>query len=136
MFGTGLIDKQYRAVYFVPDAQFVVEDRFQNKLFVQTCCRSESNFSDELVNDVNNLTVCLYNITKDEVRARTRTSVIDGKNGVNILASREAIRGYMMNDYRTKFERPCFSGVVSPLRFTREGWFGAMLYSEPSGSIE
>ena len=122
-------------MYFVPDAQFVVEDRFQKKIFVQTCCREESKFSDELVNDINSLAVTLFNITEDAVKSSTRTSV-PLENKVRILASRDAITGYMLNDYRTKFERPCFSGVVSPMVFTREGNYGAVLYSDPLGSIE
>ena len=135
MFGTGLMDKIYRAVYFVPDAQFVVEDRVSNKVFVQTCCREESKFSDELIEDINSLAVSLYNITEDTVKLNTRTSVpLDNK--VRILASKEAITSYMMNDYRTKFDRPCFSGVVSPMTFTREGNYGAFLYSDNLGSID
>ena len=132
MFGTGLYDKIYRAVYFVPDAQFVVEDKIQKKFFVQTCCREESTFSDELMSDINSLAVTLFNITEDAVKSSTRTSVpLESK--VRILASRDAIISYMTNDYRTKFERPRFKAVVSPMVFKREGNYGAILYSDQVG---
>ena len=57
-------------------------------------------------------------------------------NKVRILASRDAITSYMKNDYRTKFERPCFSGVVSPMTLDPRRYCGAILYNDSLGSIE
>ena len=101
-FGLGLSDKVYRAIYFVPDAQFVVEDKTQEKILVQTCCREESKFSDELINDINGFAVTLYNITDDVVRNNTKTCIpLDTK--VRIVVARDGIMSYMMNDYGSKF---------------------------------
>lgn len=69
---------------------------------MQTCCREESKFSDELINDINGFSVTLYNITDDVVKTNTKTSIpLDTK--VRIVVARDGIMSYMMNDYGSKF---------------------------------
>ena len=69
---------------------------------MQTCCREESKFSDELINDINGFAVTLYNITDDVVKTNTKTSIpLDTK--VRIVVARDGVMSYMMNDYGSKF---------------------------------
>lgn len=52
-------------MYFIPNAQFVVFDH--EKILVQTSCKEEIKYGDEIINDTNIFTVKLYNITNDKI---------------------------------------------------------------------
>ena len=111
------------------DSSGVQSDNQFKKIYVQSCARQESNYSQENIYEKNQFCVNLYNITDDSVKAYTRTKV-PLFNSVQIFVNKEAIESYTGNQYGGRNGALNVKAMTMPLLMTTEGTQGAILYNE------
>ena len=67
-FGDPIENMKYIAVFYIPDAQFVIYDQINKKYYVQSSAHKESLYSPETIRADNDFTVSLYNISNDQIK--------------------------------------------------------------------
>ena len=137
--------KVYRAVYYVPDAQYVVEDKRhrqirgkkqENKILVQVLSRDDQSVTrDRLRDDENPFSVALYPINIKQRGTSTKTT-IPSSTVVYIKITKEAMSSYLDNNYGGKFGNTDIKALTTPLLFSKEGVIGSFFFTEKLITVE
>ena len=120
----------YRAVFFVPDAQYIIGDRRRGgnkKMFVQTSLKDEASYTVEDTADANlyfgksdetSFYVKIFSVGEDAVKVHTKTSEAPFSK-MAVTVSRKALQSYCKNNYGSKFGNGAILAMATPLLLDR-----------------